>query len=82
MWNQLFDFADHLDVIGAVAIATFSQPDKAAAKLADILAGVMKTVEALDAEMVRYLSLHFHDDESIATGRSVLLELEFGWHHQ
>ncbi|MBL8036434.1 MAG: hypothetical protein KF747_00465 [Nitrospira sp.] len=53
MWNQLFDFADHLDVIGAVAIATFSQPDKAAAKLADVLAGVMKTVEALDAEMVR-----------------------------
>jgi hypothetical protein len=35
-------------------------------------------MEALDAEMVRYLSLHFHGDHSMALGRTILLGMEVG----
>jgi hypothetical protein len=78
MWNQLFDLANRFGIIDGVAHAVVSQPGKAAVKLADVLVELVKTVEALDAEMVRYLSLYFHGDDSIARGRAVLLGMEVG----
>lgn len=78
MWNQLYDFADRVGVIDAATNAMRSQPGKASARLADVLAEVLKTAEALDAEIARYLSLHFHDEQSIAQERAVLLGMEVG----
>jgi hypothetical protein len=78
MWNLVFDLVDRFRVIDGVANVLISSPEKAAAKLADVLAELVKTVEALDAEMVRYLALHFHGDDSIRAGRAVLLGMEVG----
>jgi hypothetical protein len=78
MLNQLYDLADRFGLIENVAGAVRSRPGKAATKLAEVLAEVIKTMEALDAEMVRYLSLHFHEDDSIREGRAVLLGMEVG----
>jgi hypothetical protein len=78
MWNQLYDFADRVGVIDAAADAVRTQPGKASARLAEVLTEVLKTAEALDAEIVRYLSLHFHGDQSIAQGRAALLGMEVG----
>ncbi len=82
MLDKVIELAKQFGIVGGVKDALLKQPDKAAAKLADVLAEVVKTVEALDAEMVRYPSLHSHDDESMANGRSVLLVMEVGGHHQ
>lgn len=78
MFDKVFALANRLDAIDAVGDALLSQPDRAATKLGDVLGELAKTVAALDDEMVRYLSLHFHSDESIASGRAVLLGMEVG----
>jgi hypothetical protein len=78
MLDKVFGLANRLGAIDAVRDALLSQPDRAATKLADMLDELAKTVAALDDEMVRYLSLHFHSDESIASGRGVLLGMEVG----
>jgi hypothetical protein len=78
MFDQLIGLADRFNVIDGVRNSLLSQPDKAATKLAEVLGEVVKTVEALDAEMVRYLALHFHGEESIAHGRAILLPMEVG----
>ncbi len=70
---------NRLGIIETVVNAARSQPDKAAAKLADVLVELVKTVEVLDAEMVRYLSLHFDQGAQIAQGRAVLLQMEVGY---
>ena len=78
MWKQVYDLADRFGAIDSAVDAVRSQPGKAAEKLAEVLAELVKTVEALDTEMVRYLSLHFHDADSVAQGRAVLLGMEVG----
>ena len=45
---------------------------------AEVLDEVAKTVAALDDEMIRYLSLHFHSQQSITQDRAMLLEMEVG----
>src|SRR5262245_25626552 len=78
MLTELYDLAGRLGVIDTAVDAVRSQPGEASARLAEVIAEVIKTMEALDAEVVRYLSLHFHDDQSIAHGRAVLLGMEVG----
>jgi hypothetical protein len=78
MLDKAYDLADRFGAIDAVHGALLSQPDRAAAKLADVLDELAMTLVALDDEMVRYLSLHFHSEESIARGRAVLLGMEVG----
>jgi hypothetical protein len=78
MFDKVFDLADRFGAIDAVHGALLSQPDRAAAKLADVLNELANTVAALDDELVRYLSLYFHSDESIVSGRAVLLGMEVG----
>lgn len=78
MWNQLYDLADRFGVLDAAQAAVVSQPDQAAKRLAEVLMELIKTVEALDAEMVRYLSLSFHSPEGIAEARTILLGMEVG----
>lgn len=72
------ELADRLGVIERVKNALMDQPDEAAAKLADVLDELAKTVLALDDEIVRYLSLQFLPQEGIVPGRTILLELEGG----
>jgi hypothetical protein len=76
MLNKVIDLADRFGVIDGVKGALLKQPDKAYAKLAEALDELAKTVSALDGEMVRYLSLHFHSEDSISQGRAVLLSME------
>ena len=78
MFDKVFELADRFGIIDGIKDALLKQPDKANTKLAEVLGEVAKTVVALDAEMVRYLSLHFHSEESISQGRAVLLGMEVG----
>jgi hypothetical protein len=78
MLDKVIDLADRFGVIDGIKDALLRQPDKANAKLAEVLDELARTVAALDDEMVRYLSLHFHSEESIRHGRTVLLGMEVG----
>lgn len=78
MLDKVIDLADRFGVIDGIREAILSQPDKANVKLAEAIDELAKTVSALDKEMVRYLSLHFHSEESVMNGRTVLLEMEVG----
>jgi len=78
VFETIYDRADPFRVIDATHHVLVSQPDKASKKLAEVLTELVKTVEMLDAKMVRYLSLYFHSDESIERGRAVLLGMEVG----
>jgi len=78
MLDLVSDLADRFGAIEGIRSTLLSQPDRAATKLADVLGELAQTVAALDDEMVRYLSLHFHSEESIARGRGVLLGMEVG----
>ena len=78
MFDKIIDLADRFGAIDAVRDALLKQPNLAAAKLAEVLDELAKTVTALDDELVRYLSLYFHTEESIAHGRGVLLGMEVG----
>lgn len=78
MLDKVFDLADRFGAIDAIRDTLLKQPGEAAKKLAEVLDELAKTVAALDDEMVRYLSLHFHSEESVARGRGTLLGMEVG----
>lgn len=78
MFDKILDLADRFGAINAIRDTLLRQPGEAAKKLAEVLDELAKTVAALDDEMVRYLSLHFHSEESIARGRGTLLGMEAG----
>lgn len=78
MLDKVIELTDRFGVIDRIKDALLSQPDKAATKLAEVLDEVAKTVSAIDDEMIRYLSLHFHSEENISQSRAVLLGMEVG----
>ncbi len=76
--SEIISLADKVGAISAVKDRLLNQPDKAAAKLAESLEELYKMFQALDEELVRYLSLYFESETSIIQGRQVLLGLEVG----
>ncbi len=76
--SEIISLADKVGAISAVKDRLLNQPDKAAAKLAESLEELYKMFQALDEEIVRYLSLYFESETSIIQGRQVLLGLEVG----
>lgn len=76
--NEIINLADKVGAIDAVKYRLLSQPDKAAAKLAESLDELYKMFKALDEEIIRYLSLYFDSETTIIQGRNVLLGMEVG----
>ena len=74
----LIDLADKLGVFQAVKGKLLRQPDPAADKLVVVLAELSKIYGTIEAELVRYLSLHFDPQQRLREERAVLLTLEGG----
>lgn len=74
----LADMVDKLGVIQAVKGKLLRQPDPAAERLSVALQEISKVFLAIDAELVRYLSLHFDPADDLVDERAVLLSLEGG----
>ncbi|HMQ34483.1 MAG TPA: hypothetical protein PKD53_27350 [Chloroflexaceae bacterium] len=75
--SSIINLARDLNLIEQVRWKLVRQNEPAAAKLAEVLDELAKMVGALDAEIVRYLSLSFNP-ETVVAGRAVLLGLEAG----
>lgn len=74
----IIDLADKLGIIQALKAKLLRQPDKAADKLVLVLDELSKVYTAIEAELVRYLSLHFDPGEGLQEDRATLLTLEGG----
>lgn len=74
----VLDLADKLGIIQAVKGKLLRQPDAAADKLVLVLNELSKIFTAIEAELVRYLSLNFDPAEHLAAERAALLTLESG----
>jgi len=75
--TSIIRLAKDLNLIQNVRDKLVRQNEPAAAKLAEVLDELVKMVNALDEEIVRYLSLSLNDENVIA-GRTMLLGLEAG----
>jgi hypothetical protein len=73
----IINLTKDLNLIQQVRWKLVRQSEPAAEKLADVLDELAKMFSSLDDEIVRYLSLSFNN-ETIVTGRSVLLGMEVG----
>jgi len=78
MFSTIFDLASRFGVIDSMTNALISKPDIAAGKLAAVLDELVRTVTALDDELVRFLGLHFDASQPISRERTVLLGMEVG----
>lgn len=76
--GTIIDLADKLGIIQALKAKLLRQPDKAADKLVLVLDELSKVYTAIEAELVRYLSLHFDPSEGLQEDRATLLTLEGG----
>jgi hypothetical protein len=74
----VLDLADKLGIIQAVKGKLLRQPDDAADKLVLVLDELSKIYSAIEAELVRYLSLHFDPADDLSDERASLLTLEGG----
>ena len=75
---DIYELANNVGAIDAVKHCLINQPDAAAEKLAESLDELYRMFQALDEEIVRYLSLSFVTEEAIIQGRAVLLGMEVG----
>jgi hypothetical protein len=75
---SLISLADKLGALRAVKDKLLRQPDPAADKLVAVLGELSKIYNAIDGELVRYLSLHFDPAVDLAEERARLLTLEGG----
>jgi hypothetical protein len=76
--SSLLDIAGKLGLIEAVKAKLLRNPDAAADKLVAVLGEISKIYGALEAELVRYLSLSFDPKDDPGQERAVLLTLEGG----
>lgn len=76
--EKIFELADKVGAIDALKTRLLSQPDKAAEKLAESLDELYKMFQALDDEIVSYLSLSFEPEDTANKARAVLLGMEVG----
>src|SRR5947209_20586941 len=75
---SLAGLVDKLRVLEAVKNKLMGQPELAADKLATVLEELSKIYIAIEAELVRYLSLSFDPAQDVNAERAVLLTLEGG----
>jgi hypothetical protein len=71
------DIDEALGILGKALAKLKGQPDTAALKLAQALDEVGKTYQVMDQAITRFLCLGF-DEEALAKGSQVLLEIEGG----
>lgn len=76
--STIVDLSDKLGIIQAVKSKLMRQPNEAADKLVLVLEEISKVYVAIEAELVRYLSLNFDPENDISEERAVLLTLEGG----
>jgi hypothetical protein len=76
--TSILDLAEKLGIIQLVKDKLIRQPNVAADKLVAVLGELSKIYGALEAELVRYLSLSFDSVSNLADERAVLLTLEGG----
>jgi hypothetical protein len=75
---QVVDLAEQFGVLQAIKGKLIRQPDPAADKLVVVLEEISKIYGAIEAELVKYLSLSFAAGEDPREERTVLLTLEGG----
>jgi len=75
---KVIDLAEQFGVLQAVKNKLIRQPDPAADKLVVVLEEVSKIYGAIEAELVKYLSLSFAVGDDFGDERTVLLALEGG----
>jgi hypothetical protein len=75
---KVIDLAEQLGVLQAVKGKLIRQPDPAAEKLVVVLLEISKIYGAIEAELVKFLSLAFAPGDDPGDERKILLTLEGG----